>query len=465
MTVKFRQYRFIILSLMLAALLRVGAIAVYGNFEQPQLYEYGGIARHVLAGAGYAHVFPILHPEYGIEPRVYGNATPTAFTLPGYVFVMTAVLGGIGDNIVGYAFLYLLNLITALVSLLLLYFLTENLLSISTAKWALLLAAVFPPLVAATATFGGSTWTHMVMLGALLLVVRAMEVRRAETLALKGRDITAQGFSPGTMWKPETPSPSPERANQIEGFPWPFLLAGMMTGVWTLFRGEAFGAAVLIAVWMWMRNRSWKKAALYLAACLVIVLPWSVRNTMVFDRVVPLTTNFWLNAWRGNNEETTGGGFRSEGGSNWITPELKEEIEAIPTAQDYEIKVMDLYRARTLDFISTHPGRAAILYLQKAGMFLTLDWSDARARHPLFMYPQLLLMLFAGIGGVLLWRQRRFPWPIAIVVIVTMLSVAALHVETRYQLMMGILYIVFAAAALQKLAQRFFPDNESSAHA
>ncbi|MFZ1731619.1 MAG: hypothetical protein WAV84_15960, partial [Bacteroidota bacterium] len=254
------------------------------------------------------------------------------------------------------------------------------------------------------------------------------------------------------------------RANERSGFPWAFLWAGVATGVWTLFRGEALGAAVLIALWMWMNNRSWKKAGLFLAACVLIVLPWSVRNTLVFDRVVPLTTNFWLNAWRGNNAGTTGGGFRSEGGSNWITDEIREKIEAIPSSPHYETDVMDLYRARTLKFVSDHPARAAMLYLQKIGMFLTLDWSDPRARHPLFMFPQLLLMLFAGIGAVVLWKQRRFPWPIAIVILVTMFSVAALHVETRYQLMMGILYIVFAAAALQSLLPRIFSDKESAVH-
>lgn len=427
---------------MIAAVLRVGAIAVYGEFERPQLYEYGGIARHVLAGKGYAHVFPILHPEYGIEPRVYDDAVPTAFTMPGYVLVMTAVLGTVGDNSAGYAALHALDLLAALLALVALYMLTTDLLSKSAAKWALLLGAVFPPLIAATTTFGGTTWTHMVMVWALVLVVRAA--------GREGKTKDTRVLHPG---------------GAKHGFPWPFIFAGIATGVWTLFRGEALGAAVLIALWLWKKkDGSLRKAALYLAACLLVVLPWSVRNSLVFERVVPLTTNFWLNAWRGNHPGTTGGAFKTTGGSNWLTPEIRREIEAIPPSAHYETQVMDLYRARTVEFVAADPSRAALLYARKLGMFVTTDWSDVRARHPLFLYPQLLLTLLAAIGAVPLLRRRRFPWPVAIVILVTMFSVAALHVETRYQLMMGILYIVFAAAALQRFLPRLFPDNESAAH-
>jgi 4-amino-4-deoxy-L-arabinose transferase-like glycosyltransferase len=367
---------------------------------------------------------------------VYDDALPTAFTMPGYTLVMTAVLGTLGDNASAYTTLYALNLLAALLSLLALYFLTVILLSKSTARIALLLAAVFPPLVAATATFGGTVWTHAVMLGALLLIAR-----------------TDRGEGRG------------ERAHQRKIVRM-FLLAGLATGVWILFRGEALGAAVLIALWMWRKkDGSLRNAAVYLAAALLVLLPWTLRNTIVFERFVPLTTNFWLNAWRGNNESTTGGAFKAEGGSNWLTPELHAAITALPPSTDYELRVMDLYRARTLDFVAVHPVRTALLYLQKAGMFLTIDWSDPRARHPLFVWPQLLLMLLAFAGALLLWRRRKMPWPVTIVVLVTMLSVAALHVETRYILMMGILYIVFAATAVRAALARFLPDNESSAHA
>jgi hypothetical protein len=428
-----RPYRFEIVVLALAALLRVGAIAVYGDFTQPQLYEYGGIARHVLAGHGYAQVFPILHPDYGIAPRTWDAATPTAFTMPGYPLIMTAVLGILGDNGAAYATLYALNLLVALLSLFELYILTAYLLSKPAARIALVLAAVFPPLVAATATFGGTVWTHLIMLAALLLVTRAASgVRRDER--------AHGGASRGA-----------------------FLLAGLVSGLWIVFRGEALGVVLLLALWMWWKQEiTLRNVVVYLGAALLVLLPWSLRNSLVFDRVVPLTTNFWLNAWRGNHEGTTGGAFKPEGGSNWLTPAIRAEIERLPHTPDYELRVMDIYRARTMDFLRTQPAAVARLYARKIAMFLSVDWSDRRARHPLLLYPQLLLVLAAAAGGVLLSRRRRFPVPIGLAIAVTGLSVAALHIETRYILMMGILYIVLAAAALEAAWTRLFPRRGAS---
>ncbi|MBR9974460.1 MAG: hypothetical protein KFF77_02675, partial [Bacteroidetes bacterium] len=174
------------------------------------------------------------------------------------------------------------------------------------------------------------------------------------------------------------------------------------------------------------------------------------------------TTNFWLNAWRGNNPASTGGAFKSEGGSNWLTPGIEREIRALPASCDYELRVMDIYRERTLAFITEQPGHALSLLLRKTAMFLTIDWSDARARHPLFLWPQLALMAFTLAGAWLLARQRRLPWPLVFTVLVTMLSVSALHVETRYVLHMGMLYIVFAAVAVEAALARWKPGRVST---
>ncbi|MBR9975442.1 MAG: hypothetical protein KFF77_07655, partial [Bacteroidetes bacterium] len=397
MRISLRSYRFELMVLLLAAVLRVGGIAVYGDVERPQLYEYGGIARHILAGQGYAHVFPILHPDYGIAPRVWDDAFPTAFTMPGYVVVMTAVLGTFGDNTTAYLTLYGLNVLVALLSLLELYLLTVILFSLRTARIALLLAAIFPPLVASAATFGGAVWTHAVMMGALWLVLRIGAGRSGEGRARLR----------STSWSFGAAGDGKGRGERGKGM-WAVVLAGLVAGIWVLFRGEALGAVVLIALWLWKKkDGSFRNAGWYFVACLLVVLTWSLRNTLVFDRVVPLTTNFWLNAWRGNNPATTGGAFKSEGGSNWLTLEIEREIRLLPPSHDYELRVMDIYRERTLDFITEQPGHALSLFLRKTAMFLTIDWSDPRARHPLFLWPQLALMAFTLAGAWLLARQRR----------------------------------------------------------
>lgn len=452
-----RRYRFELAVLVVAAMLRIAGIATYGEFTQPQLYEYGGIARHILAGQGYAHVFPILHPEYGIEARTYDDAVPTAFTMPGYTLVMTAVLGVLGDGTAAYTTLYVLNLCTSLLSLVFLYLLTKRLFSTSTARVALLLAAVFPPMIAATTTFGGTTWTHLLMTAALLLLVRAAQCLHSRHVAPWRRTLPSQT----AMQSDECPEDTGHAHTWWRRIPWSFVYAGLVAGAWTLFRAEALGAVVLLAVWLWWTKRgSLRPAVFYLAACLLLVLPWSIRNTVTYERVVPLTTNFWLNAWRGNHEGSTGGAFKPGGGGNWLTAELREEIASIEPTFDYELRVMDRYRERTLTFLRAHPDKAALLFVKKIAMFFSFDWSDARTRHPLFFYPQLLLIFLAFAGVVILYGRKMLPWPPLLVIVVTMVSVASLHMETRYAMMMGILYIIFAAVTIESLVGRSVKRSE-----
>jgi 4-amino-4-deoxy-L-arabinose transferase-like glycosyltransferase len=80
-------------------------------------------------------------------------------------------------------------------------------------------------------------------------------------------------------------------------FPWAWLAPGFLFGLTAMFRPEYLlvGAAfvVLAAIRTW-RNSGWRLslagAAILLVALLLPILPWTIRNIVVFDRVVPIST-------------------------------------------------------------------------------------------------------------------------------------------------------------------------------
>lgn len=405
--------RFWMLVLLTGLTLRISAVLLFGDVRAPQLYESGGIARHIVAGKGYSTVFPILYPEYGQVPRVYEEATPSAFTLPGFTLIVAAVFSVFGEGSVAYLLLYLLNITASLFAMVFIAKAAALLIGERTARWTAILAAVYPGIVVTVATFGGAPWYHFAMSLALWLLLRAA-------------------------------SPSANMSAAI--------VAGVAAGIWTMFRAEGFVITLLLASWLAWRS-SWRKSAVVVAMLLLTCAPWAARNTAVFGTFVPFTTNVWLNAWRGNNEASTGGSYRAEGGANWLTPDIRSKIEALPIANTYELAVMEIYRRETLDFVREHPLKAATLYVRKALMFFTIDFSDRRARSALFWLPQALLMLGALVGGVLLYRQRVDAIPLAIIIGVNAAIVSALHVESRYQLILALLYIIpFAYAVVS------FPD-------
>jgi hypothetical protein len=78
---------------------------------------------------------------------------------------------------------------------------------------------------------------------------------------------------------------------------WPWLVPGLLFGLTAMFRPEYLlvGAAfvVLAAVREW-RRRDWRLglagAAVLLVALILPILPWTVRNLVVLDKVVPVST-------------------------------------------------------------------------------------------------------------------------------------------------------------------------------
>jgi 4-amino-4-deoxy-L-arabinose transferase-like glycosyltransferase len=78
---------------------------------------------------------------------------------------------------------------------------------------------------------------------------------------------------------------------------WAWLAPGVLFGLTAMFRPEYLlaGAAfvVLAALWSW-RDREWKLglagAAVLLLGLVLPILPWTIRNVVVLDRVVPIST-------------------------------------------------------------------------------------------------------------------------------------------------------------------------------
>jgi len=73
-----------------------------------------------------------------------------------------------------------------------------------------------------------------------------------------------------------------------------FLPAVALSGLIILFcRNLSFGVRV-------------RNALVLLAAAVVVMGPWALRNRFVIGAWVPVKGTFWVNAWKGNNPHATG---------------------------------------------------------------------------------------------------------------------------------------------------------------
>jgi Tfp pilus assembly protein PilF/4-amino-4-deoxy-L-arabinose transferase-like glycosyltransferase len=186
------------------------------------------------------------------------------------------------------------------------------------------------------------------------------------------------------------------------------LAVGVTIGVSALFSPTILPFAV-VAAW-WQRRPLW--IAALVGGVLLPIAPVAARNFMHGGEAVLISTNGGLNLYLGNNEryEET---IALRPGRHWeqLTTEPDRGGITAPGARS------DYFRARALDFMVQHPGRAAALYARKLYLYFNggeiardRDVNAARRDSTLMRLlvwrsiPDGLLLPLALLGLVLLWR-------------------------------------------------------------
>jgi 4-amino-4-deoxy-L-arabinose transferase-like glycosyltransferase len=78
-------------------------------------------------------------------------------------------------------------------------------------------------------------------------------------------------------------------------------VAGLLFGLAVLTRETPLYFVPFAALWLaWRRPRGALRAGIFVACTLAAVVPWTVRNFLVFDAFVPVSTAGALNLWQGN---------------------------------------------------------------------------------------------------------------------------------------------------------------------
>jgi len=83
------------------------------------------------------------------------------------------------------------------------------------------------------------------------------------------------------------------------------LASGLLWGLAILTRETVLYFLPFAALWLaWRRVGGARRAAMLLSVAVLVVLPWTIRNWVVFDAFVPVSTSGALNLWQGNTRLT-----------------------------------------------------------------------------------------------------------------------------------------------------------------
>jgi len=200
----------------------------------------------------------------------------------------------------------------------------------------------------------------------------------------------------------------PENDNdQPSLFRW--LALGTLTGVAMLSNTSLAAVFIPFLAWLWFRERQAGRASTgkmfaAVGVCFLILLPWTVRNYVVFHRLIPVRDNLGLELWVGNHEGVT-----------WIC-DYGNQFPADHPEEYNRFGEIAFFEARgkvAVDFIRSHPGEFVHLFVQRVVYFWTAPPENSNYMTPVWA----LVAVLSMVGAVLAIKKKRkyaVPWLLAL---------------------------------------------------
>ena len=272
-----------------------------------------------------------------------------------------------------------------------------------------------------------------------------------------------------------------------------WLVPGVLFGALAMFRPEYLLVGIAFALLTAIRivlERGWKRAlataAIFLAAMIVLILPWTVRNYVVLERVVPISTGGGKALYVGTFLPADGEYQRVkailyERYDHVSLPPQSEalnEVNPVPLFDQVAARYPDLPRDSALGKIgkqnfSMYFGEDPLGYLGMTARKVGRMWSSgvgAAMSSDAGRAIQILLVALGLVGLVLLGLRRRW-WelvslatPIALVTAVGAISLAA---PRRNEVLMTLAFPLAALALSSAVAalssgRKWSPEQASS---
>ena len=291
------------------------------------MFQYDMLARSLAAGEGFRwyaendlalveHYFPLKWIVDDYDPR----GILTSFRAPGYPFFLSLIYRGAGLEdrflVARLVQVFITALLAPMTCLLALHLFPQK---YSIAKISGVVIALYPFLVVYPLALASEVIFIPLVLGAVLMLIRAGETHH---------------------WQD-------------------YLLAGVLLGGAAMTRSVIIAVFPVMVLWAWLMAKDRKGALILLASVLVITVPWSVRNSMLHGKFTFIESMMGYNLYLGYHPETEG------------KFEFGPSVDLLPYLDDSERDRLGTEKA--LGFIRQEPWRVPYLMLRKLGYSFGLE--------------------------------------------------------------------------------------------
>jgi hypothetical protein len=364
-----RSHRLIVAAAIAGLLLRLAFAFVYWN-HKPLTHderEYLALARSVSAGRGFTY-----------DPRQEVGTAQQFGRAPGYpLFLAVIGAGAQGDDAVP-ARVKIAQSIVGALGVWVIGLLARRAAGPAAGVAAAAIASLYPPLV----------WICAYVLSEALYSTIALITVLLVDLTLDRAESTNTG-----SWM--------RRGELLAA------ASGVAAGAAILVRPAMLFFLPLAALWLAARRRV-ALAVLFLAAALLVVAPWTVRNLRVYDRFVLVASEGGVTFWTGNHPLARGEGDLA------ANPDIKAAEIAFRaahpglTAEELE----PLYYHDALGYIAARPGWWLGLLVKKAFFTVVPAGPSYTLHSPLYRVSSIasyVILLPFALLGIRAWRRGAHP--------------------------------------------------------
>jgi len=145
-----------------------------------------------------------------------------------------------------------------------------------------------------------------------------------------------------------------------------FYAAGILVAVGSYFRSEILLVPICAAVGFLALDYPQKRMARYallgIIPLMLLILPWTIRNYTVFDRLIPTNSGLWLAMWQSFGE------YENDFGAVNNDVVTLQQVRAQGHTEEFDTpEYDDLFRGKVLEVLRTQPGWFAWTVIRRVG--------------------------------------------------------------------------------------------------
>jgi hypothetical protein len=377
----------------LGIFLRIIFVWQFVDIKSINQWEYGEIAKNIVHNNGYS-LFYLENDS--LEYKYIEGVKPfsSAYMPPGYVLIILPFYF-IENNFIINLIIISLQIICSAAIIFFLFKLCENYFDKNVAIVSTLIYAILPEFIYACVSFSPTVLFQLL----LVLIFYRLSIK--------------------------------DKLNKLD-FLFPILL------VFVIYLRSEFILFVLFLLAFFIIKKQYKIVLINLGIIIILILPWSIRNSIVLDSVVPVTTNFGQNLYRGNNASDVG----------WWGEEIMiEKIKGLPRNNSFEVHLNQLYLDRAINYIRENPLRFISNGFRKQFELWVFNLNDPRSKLLIYLIPTIIILVFFILGSLKSINFSKFNLFYLFFLQAIIIS-AIFFALPRYQTMMKILMLPFASVGI-----------------